>query len=124
MEFYEESLATKGHKQSDRWLTGVNRVTLKSPRMVTVDSGQVKHNQGTMESLEQWAFAYHVIDVGMTDTVGGLDHCKVVGFDHFGYTVVHCSQRSTARNLGTLVGIVVVGISPATVVKPCSAVLY
>ena len=79
-----------------------------------------------MESLEQWAFAYqhNVIDVGMTDMVGGLDHCKVVGFDHFGYTVVHCSQRSAAQNLGTLAGIVVVGIALAMVVKPCSVVLY
>ena len=121
MEVYEESMATKGHKQSDRWFTGVNRVTLKSPRMVTVDSGQVKHNQGTMESLEQWAFAYqhNVIDVGMTDTVGGLDHCKVVGFDRFGYTAVHYSQRSAAQNLGTLAGTAVVGIVQAMVVMPC-----
>ena len=78
-----------------------------------------------MESLEQWAFAYqhNVIDVGMTDTVGGLDHCKVVGFDHFEYTVVHCSQISTAQNLGTLAGIVVVGIALTMVVKPCCVVL-
>ena len=126
MEVCEESLATKGRKQSNRWLTGVNRVTLKLPRMVTVDSGQAKRNQGTMESLEQWVFAYqhNVIDVGMTDTVGGLDHCKAVGFDRFEYTVVHCSQRSAAQNLGTLAGIVVVGIAPATVAKPCSVVLY
>ena len=126
MEVYEESLATKGHKQSDRSLTGVNEVTLKSPRMVTVDSGQAKRNQGTMESLEQWVFAYqhNVIDVGMTDTVGGLDHYKAVGFDHFEYTVFHCSQRSATQILGKLVGIVVVGIAPATVVKPCFVVLY
>ena len=126
MEVYEESLATKGHKQSDRWLTGVNQVTLKLPRMVTVDSGQAKHNQGTMESLEQWAFAYqhNVIDVGTTDMVGGLDHCKAVGFDRFEYTVVHCSPRSAAQNLGTLAGIAVVGIEPAMVVKPCSVALY
>ena len=79
-----------------------------------------------MESLEQWAFAYqhNVIDVGMIDTVGGLDHCKVVGFDRFGYTVVHCSQRSAAQNLGILVGIVVVGIAPAMVVKPCVVARY
>ena len=93
--------------------------------MVTVDSGYVKHTQGTMELPEQWTFAYqhNVIDVGMTDTVGGLDHCKAVGFDRFEYTVVHCSQRSTAQNLGTLAGIVVVGIALAMVVKPCSVVL-
>ena len=124
MEVYVELLATKGHKQLDRLLTGLNQVTLKLPRMVTVDSGQVKHNQGTMESLEQWAFAYqhNVVDVGMTDTVGGLDHYKAVGFDRFEYMVVHCSQRSAAQNLGTLAGIVVVGIAPAMVVKPCAVV--
>ena len=79
-----------------------------------------------MELPEQWAFAYqhNVIDVGMTDTVGGLEQCRVVGFERFEYTVVHCSQRSAAQNLGTLAGIVVVGIAPATVVKPCSVALY
>ena len=79
-----------------------------------------------MESLEQWAFAYqhNGVDAGMIDMAGGLDHCKVVDFDRFEYTVVHCSQRSAAQNLGTLVGIVVVVIAPATVVKPCSVVLY
>ena len=125
MEVCEESLATKGHNQLDHLLTGVNRVTLKLTRMVTVDSSQEKRTQGTMELPEQWAFAYqhNVIDVGMIDTVGGLDHCKVVGFDRFGYTVVHCSQRSAAQNLGTPAGIAVVGIAQAMVVKPCSVVL-
>ena len=125
MEVCAGSLATMGRKQLDHWLTDVNQATLKSPRMVTVDSGLAKRNQGTMESLEQRVFAYqhNVIDVGMTDMVGGLDHCKVVGFDRFGYTVVHCSQRSVAQNLGILAGIVVVGIALATVVKPCSVVL-
>ena len=90
--------------------------------MATADSGLARRNQDTMESLEQWAFAYqhNVIDVGMTDTVGGLDHCKVVGFDRFGYTAVHYSQRSAAQNLGTLVGTAVVGIVQAMVVTPCS----
>ena len=57
----------------------------------------------------------------MTDTVGGLDHCKVVGFDRFGYTVVHYSQRSAAQNLGTPTGTAVVGIVQAMVVTPCFA---
>ena len=79
-----------------------------------------------MELPEQLAFAYqhNAIDVGMTDTVGGLDHCKVVDFDHFKCTVVHCSQRSVAQNLGILVGIVVVGIAPAMVEKSCVVALY
>ena len=126
MEVFEESLATKGRKQLDRSLIGVNPVILKLPRMVTIDLGQVRRTQDTMESPQQQAFAYqhNVIDVGMTDTVGGLDHCKAVGFDRFEYTVVHCSQRSAAQNLGTLAGIVVVGIAPATVVKPCFVALY
>ena len=122
MAVYAESLATKGRKQLDRLLTGLNQVTLKLPRMVTVDSGQVKHTQGATELLEQLAFAYqhNVIDVGMIDTVGGLDHCKVVGFDRFGYTVVHYSQRSAAQNLGILAGTAVGGIVQAMVVTPCS----
>ena len=79
-----------------------------------------------MELPEQWTFAYqhNVIDLGMTDTVGGLDHCKVVGFDRFGYTVVHCSQRSAAQNLGTLVGIAVVGIALSTVATPWVVALH
>ena len=79
-----------------------------------------------MELPEQLVFAYqhNVVDAGTTDMVGGHDHCKVVDFDRFECTVVHCSQRSAAQNLGILVGIVVVGIAPATVVKPCSVALY
>lgn len=79
-----------------------------------------------MESPEQLVFAYqhNVIDVGMIDTVGGLPHYKVVGFDRVVYTVVHCSQKSTARYLGTLAGIAVVGTAPTMVVKPCVVVLY
>ena len=74
-----------------------------------------------MESPEQLVFAYqhNVIDADMTDTVGGLDHCKVVDFDRFECTVVHYSQRSAAQNLGTLAGIAVVGIVQAMVVTPC-----
>ena len=126
MEVCVESLATKGRKQLDRSLTGVNQVTLELPRMVTAGSGQMKHTQDTMGSPGQLAFAYqhNVIDVGMTDMVGGHDHRKVVDFDRFECMAVHCSQRSAAQNLGTLVGIVVVGIAPATVVKPCSVALY
>ena len=60
----------------------------------------------------------------MTDMVGGDDHCKVVDFDRFECTAVHCSQRSAAQNLGILVGIVVVDIAPAMVAKPCSVALY
>ena len=126
MQVYEGSLATKGRRRQDRLSTDVDQVTPELPRMAAADSSQVKRTQGTTELPEQLAFAYqhNVIDASMTDTVGGLDHCKVVDFDRFECTVVHCSQRSAAQNLGTLVGIVVVGIAPTMVVKPCSIVLY
>ena len=126
MEVYAESLATKGHKQLDRLLTGLNQVTLKLPRMVTVDSGQVKHTQGKMGLPEQLVFAcqHNAFDAGMTDKVGGHDHCKMVDFDRFECTAVHYLQRFVAQNLGILVGIAVVGIAPTTVVKPCVVARY
>ena len=126
MEVCEGSLATKGRKQLDRLLTGVNQVTLKLPRMVTVDSGQAKHTQDTMESPEQLVFAcqHNAFDAGMADKVGGHDHCKMVDFDHFECMAIHCSQRFAAQNLGIPVGIVVVGIAPAMVEKPCAVALY
>ena len=79
-----------------------------------------------MESPEQWVFAYqhNVIDVGMTDTVGGLDHCKVVGLTHSEYSVSHYSQRSVAQTPGTPVETEVVGIAPSMVVKPCFVVQH
>ena len=60
----------------------------------------------------------------MTDTVGGHDHCKMVDFDRFECTTVHCSQRFAAQNLSILVGIVVVGIAPDMVENPCVVALY
>ena len=126
MEVYVESLATKGRKQLDRLLTGVDQVTLKLPQMVTVDSSQVKRTQDTMGSPKRLVFAcqHNAVDAGMNDKVGGHDHCKMVDFDRFECTAVYCSQRSVAQNLGIPVGIVVVGIAPAMVVKPCSVALY
>ena len=79
-----------------------------------------------MESPEQLVFAYqhNGVDVGMTDTVDGLDHYKVVDFDHFGYMVVPYSQRFVVPNPGTLVGIVTVGIALSTVATPWVVALY
>ena len=79
-----------------------------------------------MESPEQLVFAYqhNGVDVGMIDTVDGLDHYKVVDFDHFGYMVVQYSQRFVVQNLGTLVGIVVVGIALSTVAIPWVVALH
>ena len=79
-----------------------------------------------MESPEQLVFAYrhNAFDAGMFGKVGGLDHCRIVDFDRFECTAVHCSQRFAAQNLGILVGIAVVGIAPAMVVKPCVVARY
>ena len=79
-----------------------------------------------MESPEQLVFAYRhdAFDASMFGKVGGLDHCKMVDFNRFECMVVHCSQRFATLNLGILVGIVVVGIAPATVVKSCDVALY
>ena len=78
-----------------------------------------------MGSLEQLVFAYrhNVFDAGMIDTVGGLPHCKVVGFDRITGTVVHCSQKSAARYLGTLAGTAVVDTAPTMAVTPLVVVL-
>ena len=70
---------------------------------------------------KQLVFAYRhkEFDAGMFGKVGGHDHCKMVDFDRFEYTVVHYLQRFVAQNPGILVGIAVVGIALAMVVKPC-----
>ena len=109
----------------DRSLADLDPVTLKSPRRVTVDLGLAKHTQDKMELPEQLVFAYqhNVIDVGMIDMVDGLLHHRVVGFDRIIGTVVHCSQKSAARYLGTLAGIVVVDTAPTMVVTPLVVVL-
>ena len=79
-----------------------------------------------MELPEQLVFSYqhNGVDVGMIDTVDGLDHYKVVDFDHFGYMVVQYSQRFAIQNLGTLVGIVAVGIALSTVAIPWVVALH
>ena len=79
-----------------------------------------------MELLEQWVFAYqnNAFDVGNFGKVGGHNHCRMVDFDRFEYTAVHYLQRFVAQILGILVGITVVGIVPAMVVKPCAVARY
>ena len=73
---------------------------------------------------EQLVFAYrnNAFDAGTM--VGGHDRCKMVDFDRFEYAVVHYLQRFVAQNLGILVGIAVVGIVLAMVVKPCAVARY
>jgi len=79
-----------------------------------------------MESPEQLVFAYqhNAFDVGNSGKVGGHNHCRMVGFDRFEYTVSHYFQRFVAQILGLLVGIVVIGIVPAMVVTLCVVARY
>ena len=124
MEVYAESLATKGRKRLDHFLTDLNQVTLKLPRRVTVDLGQVKHTQDKMGSPEQLVFAsqHNAFDAGNFGKVGGHDHCRMVDFDRFEYTAAHYLQRFVAQILGILVGIAVIGTAQAMVVEPCAVV--
>ena len=48
----------------------------------------------------------------------------MVDFDCFTYTAAHYLQRFVAQILGILVGIAVVGIALAMVVKPCAIAQY
>jgi len=126
MEVYAKSLATKGHKQLDRLSTDLDPVTLKLPRRVTFDSGLVKNTQGKMELPKQLVFAYqhNAFVVGNFGKVEGHNHGLMVDFDHFEYTTAHYSQRFVAQSLGKLVGIAVVDITLAMVVKQCVVVQY
>ena len=79
-----------------------------------------------MGSLGQLVFAYqhNAFDAGNSDKVDGHNHCRMVDFDRFEYTAAHYLQRFVAQTLGKLVGIAVVDISPAMVVKPCVVARY
>ena len=65
-----------------------------------------------------FAYQHNVTDVDMIDMVDGLLHYIVVGFDRTTSMVVHCSQKFTARYLGTLAGTAVVDTAPTMVVIP------
>ena len=86
--------------------------------MVTIDSGLVEHTQDKMELLEQLVFAYqhNAFDVGNFGKVDGHNHYDMVD------TAAHYLQRLVSHILGKLVGIAVVGIEPAMVVKPWTIV--
>ena len=75
-----------------------------------------------MELPEQLVFAYqhNAFDAANFGKVGEHDHCRIVDFDRFEYTIAHYLQRFVAQNLGILVGIVVVGIAATMVVKSCA----
>ena len=75
---------------------------------------------------EQLVFAYqhNAFDSGNFGKVDGHNHGRMVDFDYFEYTVAHYLQRFVAWTLGKLVGIVVVDITPAMVVKPHAVVQY
>ena len=126
MEFYEESSATKGHKRLDRSLADLDLVTLELPRRATVDSGSAKHTQDKMGLPEQLVFAYqhNAFDADNFGKVDGHNHNDMIDVDHFEYTAAHYLQSFVAQILGKLVGIAVVGIVLATVVKPFVVVQY
>ena len=79
-----------------------------------------------MGSPEQLVFAYqhNAFDAGNFGKVDGHKHCRMVDFDRFEYTAAHYLQRFVAQSPGKLVGIVVVDITPAMVVRPCAVVQY
>jgi len=79
-----------------------------------------------MESPEQLVFAYqhNSFDAGNFGKVEGHNHGRMVDFDRFEYTAAHYSQRFVAQSLGKLVGIAVVDIALAMVVKPCPVFQY
>ena len=69
---------------------------------------------------EQLVFAYqhNAFDASNFGKVDGHDHYDMVDVDCFECTTTHYLQRLVAQILCKLVGIVVVGIAPAMVVKP------
>ena len=126
MEVYEESPTTKGHKQLDHSLANLDMVTLESPRRAAVDSGSTKRTQDKMGSPEQWVFAYlhNVFDVDNFDKVDGHNHYDMIDGDRFEYTVAHYMQSFVSQVLCKLVGITVVDIAPAMVLKPFVVAQY
>jgi len=121
-----ESLVTKGRKKLDHLLASLNLVTLKFPRRETINSGLAKHTQDKMEFPEQLVFSYrhNAFGAGNFGKVDGYNHYGMVDIDRFEYTAAHYLQRLVAQILGKLVGIAVVDIAPAMVVKPCAVVQY
>ena len=90
------------------------------PRKETVDSGLVEHTQDKTELFEESVFAYqhNAFDVGNFGKVDGHNHYDMVD------TAAHYLQILVAHILGKLVGIAVVGIAPAMVVKPWTIVQH
>ena len=126
MEVYEELSETKGHKQLDHLLADSDLVIIKLLRRATVDSGLAKHTQDKMGLPKQWVFAYqhNVFDADNFDKVDGHNHYDMIDGDRFEYMAAHYPQSFVAHVLGKLVGIAVVDIAPAMVVKPFSVVQY
>jgi len=126
MEVYEESSTTKGHKKLDHSLADLDLVTLKSPQRATIDLGSVKQTQDKMGLLEQWVFAYqhNAFDADNFGKVDGHNHYEMIDVYQFKYMATHYLQRFVAETLGKLVGIAIVDIAPAMVVKPFAVVQY
>ena len=110
----------------DHLSADLDLVTLKLPRRANVDSSSAKHTQDKMGSPEQWVFAYQhsVFDADNFGKIDGHNHYEMVDVDHFEYTAAHYLQIFGAQILGKLVGIVVVDIAPAMVVRPCVVAQY
>jgi len=75
---------------------------------------------------EQWVFAYQhsAFDADKFGKVDGHNHYEMVDVDRFEYTAAHYLQRLGTQILRKLVGIVVVDIALAMVVRPCAIVQY
>ena len=75
---------------------------------------------------EQWVFAYqhNAFDADNFGKVDGHNHYDMIDVERFEYTAAHYLQRFVAQILSKIVGIAVVGIEPAMVLKPFSVVRY
>ena len=79
-----------------------------------------------MEFPEQLVFAYqhNAFDAGNFGKVDGHDHYDMIGIDRFEFMASHYLKRLVAWILGKLVGIAVVGIALAMVMKSWVVVQY
>ena len=79
-----------------------------------------------MVSSELWVFAYqhNAFDADNFGKVDGHNHYEMIDVDHFEHTDTHYLQRFVTQILGKLVGIAVIDIAPAMVVKPFVVVQY
>lgn len=79
-----------------------------------------------MGLLEQWVFAYqhNVFDDDNFDKIVGNNHFGIIDDSCFEYTIAHYLQIFVAQVLGKLVGIMVVDVAPAMVIKSFTVAQY